>query len=217
MKSNKSITLLLIITTFALIISFDDAYAEKTIEVEIKYTNRDRVDFNDIRLVIYQNYDASPILEKKIESNPATISVPENNRYKIEVYANGMYAGVGYVQLDNNPKKLNINIPLSGGIQFEIYYKNGQVPINGATVILKSQDNSELRKGITNDLGETIRYWVQSTSLQNEQYIVDVYLDDLFLTTSTVKVHQGVATNKKITKALARTTAAARRVGVSTA
>jgi len=199
MKSNKVITLFLIITAFVLITSLDDAYAEKTIEIEIKYTNGDRVDFNDIQLVLYQNYDTSPILEKNIESNPATISIPENNRYKIEIYANGMYAGVGYVQLDNNPEKLNINIPLSGGIQFEIYYKNSQVPIKGATVILKSQDNLELRKGITNDLGETIRYWVQSTSLQNEHYIVDVYLDDLFLTSSTVKVHQGVATNKKIT------------------
>jgi peptidoglycan/xylan/chitin deacetylase (PgdA/CDA1 family) len=199
MKSNKVITLFLIITVFTLVISFEDVYADKTIEVEIKYTNGDRVDFNDIQLIVYQNYDTSPILEKKIESNPHIISVPENNRYKIEVYVNGMYAGVEYIQLDNNPKKLNINIPLSGGIQFEIYYKNGQIPIKDATVILKSQNNLELRKGVTNDQGETIRYWVQSTSLQNEHYVVDVYLDDLFLTSSTVKVHQGVATNKKIT------------------
>jgi len=114
----------------------------ETIELEFRYTNGDRADFTGMNVVVYQDFNKSPILEKKIVSNPDMITLPENHRYKIEVFANGMYVDVGYIQLDNNPKKLNILVPLSGGLQLEIYYKGGEIPINKATVVLKSRDNS---------------------------------------------------------------------------
>jgi len=113
MKSNKTITLFVAIISVILIISFDNAYADEAIEVEIKYTNGDRVDINGMKLIIYQDFDKTPILEKNLESNPEVITVLENHRYKIEVYVNGIYADVGYIQLKNNPEKLNIDIPLS--------------------------------------------------------------------------------------------------------
>ena len=43
----------------------------------------------------------SLLFEKELKSNPDFISLPEDHRYKIEVYANEMYADVGYVELEN--------------------------------------------------------------------------------------------------------------------
>ncbi len=200
MRLKKAITLLTIITTLTILVSFENVYADEIIEVEVKYTNGDRVDFNAIKFMVYQDFDDVPILEKNVESNPDFITVPENHRYKIEVYANGMYADVGYVQLDESSKKLDITIPLSGGLQLEIFYKNGEEPIEDATVVLKSQDNSEWARGITNDQGETIRFWIQSTTKQEDHYIVDVYFDDIFLTSYfPIKIQAGIAVNQKIT------------------
>ncbi|QLH02902.1 hypothetical protein C5F47_04735 [Nitrosopumilus cobalaminigenes] len=182
-------------------ISVQNSYAEEneTIEVEVKYTNGDIADFNSMKILVYQDFEKEVFLEKKLTSNPDFISVPENHRYKIEVYADGVYGDVEYIQLEDKSEKINIDIPLSGGLQFNVFYKNGETPIEGATVILKSHDNSELRRGLTNDEGNTMRYWIQSTHLQNDHYIADVYLEDLFLTSYfPIKLLPGIATDQKI-------------------
>ena len=201
MKLNQVFTSLLVIIAFTLIISFENTYGEelKTIEVEIKYFNGDRADFTEMKFYVYQDSDKTPILEKELEGNPDFITLPVNHKYKIEVYANGMYANIAYIQLEDTSKKINIDIPLSGGLKFQIYYKNGVTPIKEAIVVLKSHDNSELRRGITNDLGETVRYWIQSTTKQEDYYIADVYLEDIFLTSYfPIKLKAGLTTNQKI-------------------
>ena len=183
-------------------IYFDSTYAEEneTIEIEVKYTNGDIADYNSMRIIVYQDFQKDPILENNLTSNSNFILVPENHRYKIEVYADEMYADVGYVQLKDKPEKITINIPLSGGLQFQIFYKNGQVPIKDATVVLKSPDNSELRRAITNSDGETTRYWIQSTTKQEDHYIADVYLGEIFLTSYyPIKLQPGITTDQKIT------------------
>ena len=183
------------------VIYFDNSYAEETetIEVEVKYTNGDIADYNSMKIIVYQDFQKEPILEKKLSSNSDFITVAENHRYKIEVYADGMYADVGYIQLNDKPEKITINIPLSGGLQFQIFYKNGDVPIKDATVVLKSFDNSELRRGITNDDGETARYWIQSTTKQEDHYIADVYFEGIFLTSYfPIKLLPGLTNDQKI-------------------
>jgi len=196
-----------IVVCIALMISSGNAYAEEleTIQLEIKYTNGDRADYNGMKIIVYQDFNKSPILEKQLNSNPEIIIVPENHRYTIEVYANGMYADVKYIQLNNTPEKTTMFIPLPGGLQFQIFYKNGN-PINGATVVLKSQDNEEWRKGLTNSQGETLRYWVQSTTKQENYYTADVYLGEIFATSySPIKLLPGIATDQKITTPIPET------------
>ena len=196
---NKIIYLSTIIFSLFLIFTFESAFADELIEVEVFYTNGDRADFNSMKLVVYQDFDKTPFIIKDLENNPDVITVPENHRYKIEVYANGMYGDVGYVQLNESPKKININIPISGGILFEIYYEDGLKPIEDAIVLLKSHDNSEWGKGLTNDQGETTRFWIQSTVKQEDHYIADVYLEDLYITSSSkIKVEPGTSKNLKI-------------------
>ena len=193
------VTIAIILVAFVFGMSFDEVFAEEQIQVEVKYNNGDRADFYGMKLVVYQDFDKTIFLEKQLENNPDTITVPENHRYKIEVYANGMYAGVGYVQLDNDSENITIDIPLSGGLKFNVYYQDGETPMEGARIVIKSNDGTEWRQGITNNQGETLRYWIQSTTNQNEYYIADVFLGNLFLKSQyPIKLQPGVSTDEKI-------------------
>jgi peptidoglycan/xylan/chitin deacetylase (PgdA/CDA1 family) len=150
-------------------------------------------------LTIYQDYNKQPILKKEMVNNPDSISLPKDHRYKIEVYANGMYGDVGYVDLNSNQEKINIIIPLSGGLQFNVFYKDGQTPIKSATVSIKSHDGTQWRLGKTNDQGDTIRYWIQSTTKDSDYYTADVYLGEVYLTTLTqIKLIPGLTKDQKI-------------------
>ena len=205
MIQNNKILLLLISVSVILIYSTGNAYAEEiqTIEIEIKYTNGDRVEYYDTKILVYQDFNKIPILEKELVGNPDSITVEKYHKYKIEVYVNGIYADVGYIQLDNLPVNMDINIPMSGRIQFEIYYKNGVTPIKDATLILKSVDNKEIDTVITNDQGQTGRYWIQSTVKESDHYIVDVYLGNIFLKSiSSIKIQAGITVDQKITTSI---------------
>ena len=201
MKNFNILKIVIIILVVTLIIPINSAYSQesKTVQVEVKYTNGDEADFYGMNLVVYQDYNSAPILKKEMDSNPYPISLPKDHRYKIEVYANGMYGDVGYIDLKNNQEKINIDIPLSGGLQFNIFYKDGQTPINGATVSIKSYDGTQWRLGKTNDQGDTIRYWIQSTTKNTDYYIADLYLGEIHLTTLTqIKLVPGLTKDQKI-------------------
>jgi len=185
----------------SLFISIGSSLAEEleTLQIEIKYTNGDRIDTYQTKYVVYQDHEKTPIFEKKLESNPDTIILPKNHRYQVEVFVNGMFSEVGYVNLQNEPKKLNINIPLSGGIKFNVFFEDGETPIDNVMVVIKSHDGEEQRIGSTNEQGDTMRYWLQSTSLQTDYYTAEVFFDDFLLTSvSNIKVHQGIAQDQKI-------------------
>jgi len=200
MKIIESIVLFALVT-FVLIISYDYAYAEEsqTVEIGIKYTNGDIADYNGIKLLVYQDSDKSVFLEKQLESNPFFSTVPENHKYKIEVYANGMYAATEFIQVNTNSDEIEIKIPLPGGVKFNIFYEDGYTPIEGVRVVIKSNDNTEWRQTITNKQGETLRFWLQSTTLQEEHYIADIYLGDLFLKSHyPIKLYPGLSSDEKI-------------------
>ncbi|HSB83264.1 MAG TPA: polysaccharide deacetylase family protein [Nitrosarchaeum sp.] len=191
----------IIVLIASIIIPINSIYSQEseTIQVEVKYTNGDIVDFYGMSLVVYQDFSNTPIIKKEMKSNPDIILLPKDHKYKIEIYANGMYGDVGYVDLKNNSEKININIPISGGLQFNIFYKDGQTPIKGATISIKSQDGTQWRVGKTNDQGNTIRYWIQSTTRYEDYYIADVSLGDIELTTlSQIKLLPGLTKDQKI-------------------
>ena len=201
MKNNNIVKIGMIILVVLLIIPVNSVYSQesRTVQVEVKYTNGDIADFYGMTLVIYQDYSNVPIMKKEMENNPEFISLPKDHRYKIEVYANGMYGDVGYVDLKSDQEKTNISIPLSGGLQFNVFYKDGQTPIKGATVSIKSHDGTQWRLGKTNDQGDTVRYWIQSTTKNNDYYVADVYLGEIHLTTLTqIKLFPGLTKDQKI-------------------
>ena len=177
------------------------AYGEESssLQIEVKYTNGDRIDAYQTNYVIYQDSDKNPFLEKKLETNPETVTLPKDHRYKVEVYVNGMFSEVGYIELKNSLEKLEVNIPLPGGLKFNVFFEDGETPIDGATVIIKSHDGQEQKVGKTDDLGQTMRYWLQSTNLKDDFYVVEVYFDEFLLTSvSNIKIHQGIAQEQKI-------------------
>jgi len=57
-----------IVVCVTLTILSDNAYAEEleTIQLEIKYTNGDRADYNGMKVIVYQDFDKSPTLEKEL-------------------------------------------------------------------------------------------------------------------------------------------------------
>lgn len=178
------------------------AYGQElgTIELEIQYTNGDTADFNGMNIIVYQDFDKTPIFKKTLESNPDFITMPIGNKYKVEVYANGMFADVDYIDLQNSQQKLLITIPLSGGLKINVFFEGGEIPIKNATVVIKSHDGIEWKRGQTNDQGDTIRYWIQSTNKLNEFYVVEIYLDDILVKTQpNIKLATGVAQDQKIT------------------
>lgn len=201
MRNKTVVKIATIALITSLMIPVNSVYAQesKTVQVEVKYTNMDLADFYGMSLVIYQDYDKIPIIKKEMENNPESISLPKDHRYKIEVYANGMYGDVGYIDLKSNQEKININIPLSGGLQFNVFYKDGQTPIKDAKISVKSHDGTQWRVGKTNDHGETLRYWIQSTTKPTDYYVADVYLGEIHLTTLTqIKLLPGLTKDQKI-------------------
>ena len=192
---------ILLFISIIIIVPFENSFAEELekIEFEIKYTNGDIVDFNSMKIIVYQDFDKTPIIEKNLIGNPDFIEVPINHKYKIEFYANAMYADVEYIQLNHNSKKLDVKIPLSGGLKLDVFYENGQKPISRATVLLKANNNEEIVRTHTNENGETQRFWIQSTTKQDNYYIADVYLDDIFLTSYyPIYIQAGIQNNQKI-------------------
>lgn len=202
MRKDNIFIFSLVAVIISISIFLEYSYAEETqpLQIEIKYTNGDRIDAYQTKYIIYQDDEKSPYLEKTLDTNPETIMLPENHQYKIEVYVNGMYSEVGYIQLQNQQEKLDIHIPLPGGLKFNVFYEDGETPIEDATVIIKSQDEQQQRIGKTNENGETMRYWLQSTTVYDNYYVVEIYFDDFLLSsTSNIKLQPGLSQDKKIT------------------
>jgi peptidoglycan/xylan/chitin deacetylase (PgdA/CDA1 family) len=200
---NKNIFFLMSFFIILLVgISSNIAFGEETqkLEIEIKYTNGDRIDAYQTNYVVYQDNDKNPFLEEPLQSNPQTLVLPKDHRYKIEVFVNGMYSEVGYTELHDIPQKLDIQIPLPGGLKFNVFFEDGETPVQDATVIIKSQDGVQQRIASTNENGETMRYWLQSTILPENHYTAEVYFEEFLLTSvSDVKVFQGISQDQKIT------------------
>src|SRR5437588_4382937 len=147
-----------------------------SIEIDVKYTNQDRADYSSMTLKVYQDFSTTPFKEiSLLSANPYNIvSLPIGHKYKVDVYANGMYAGSGYADLESAFEVLDITIPLPGGMRLNVFYNDGFTPVDGANISIKSQDGKQWTQGITDNIGQTIRFWVQSTNLQGNYYIVVV-------------------------------------------
>src|SRR5690348_13374825 len=79
-----------------------------SIEINAKYSNQDRADYSSMALKVYQDTSTTPYKEiSSLSANPYNIvSLPIGHKYKIEVYANGMYASTDYVDLQTSHEVL---------------------------------------------------------------------------------------------------------------
>ncbi|MBI3641128.1 MAG: hypothetical protein HY222_01910 [Thaumarchaeota archaeon] len=172
-----------------------------SIEINVKYTNHDRADYSSMTLKVYQDFNTVPYKEiSSLSANPYNIvSLPIGHKYKVEVYANGMYASADYVDLQSNHEVLDTTIPLPGGIRFSVFYNDGSTPIENAIVSVKSQDGKQWTQSPTDNIGQTIRFWIQPTIINDNYYIADVSIaKNLTYSFSPVKLKIGVSQELKI-------------------
>jgi len=180
----KIIYLLTLIVLFTLIFQNPiTSFAENTgtIELELRYQNGDRLITYQTVLKIFQDKITEPfrIIEFP-ESNPYLIeSLPLNHKYTVKVYVNDMFAEQSFIILDEAKEKLKILIPLQAGMQFTVVYNDGNTPIEGADVSIKSDEGNEWAKGDTDSNGETTRFWLQPNNLvEDDYYIVEISLGE---------------------------------------
>ncbi|MBI3623524.1 polysaccharide deacetylase family protein [Candidatus Pacearchaeota archaeon] len=179
-------------------------YADQStgsIEIDVKYTNRDRADYSSMTLKVYQDFNTVPYKEiSSLSANPYNIvSLPIGHKYKVEVYANGMYSSTDYVDLQSNHEVLDTTIPLPGGIRFSVFYNDGSTPIENAIVSVKSQDGKQWTQSPTDNIGQTTRFWIQPPIIDTNYYITDVSIGkNLFYSFSPVKLKVGVSQELKI-------------------
>jgi len=131
MLNSKNFKVLTLAVIFSLLIPFGSSSAFipsssssseelETLQIEIKYNNGDRADAYQTYYVVYQDHNKTPFLERNLETNPDFISLPKDHQYQIKVFVNGIFSESGFIELKNEPEKLNINIPLNSFWDFFI-------------------------------------------------------------------------------------------------
>ena len=147
----------------------------------ISYAQGDRASTYGVSLKIYQDSSNSVFRTlDTIASNPFTIdSLPLGHTYKIQVFANGMGADTEYVRLDkttNAPTTTNLILHLypPGGMRPNVFYNDGLTPVTDAIVYVKDQDNNTWGVDYTDVHGQTLRFWLEPTMLNDDHYIMDV-------------------------------------------
>ena len=169
---------LLAVIFSATLLFYLPAYAETygSIAINIIYSNGDRADYSPISIKIYQDNKQAPFQEiESITGNPFNIiSLPLGHQYKIDLYANGMYASSNYVDLEQSQQNVNANIPLPGGMRVNVLYNDGVTAIKNAFVVVKSADNKIWSSGFTDIKGQTLRFWLSPTTAQTDRYTIDV-------------------------------------------
>jgi peptidoglycan/xylan/chitin deacetylase (PgdA/CDA1 family) len=150
-----------------------------TLELNMKYFNGDRVGAYALSLKIYRDFDLTPYKEiKSISENPYVItSLTMYHQYKIMTFVGGMLSSTNLVTLDTPEQDLEVNIPDGGSMQVSVYYNDGQTPIPGANVFVKSQDNKTRDTGIADTGGLVSRFYLPSTNISENYYVVDAMIN----------------------------------------
>ena len=152
-------------------------YAEKlgSITAQLSYANGDRAYTYVMSSKIYQDFNKNPYREiESVSENPFDIaSLPLNHQYKIEVYVNGIIAGMNYVNLQTEHQDVDIQILSSGGMRVSVFYNDGQTPISDALAEIMTQDNRTWGTSPTDVKGQTTRFWLTPTT-NEETYTVNV-------------------------------------------
>ena len=172
-----------------------------TLEIDLKSVGGEMADYHGVLLKIYQNNERTPFTTiSTLSGNPYKTSLPMGYQYKVEAYASSMYANVGYVNLQNNDEKLELVMPTPGSVLLTVVYNDG-TPINNATVIVKSGNGTYeyWTPSITNEDGNTIRFWLQPTITNDDHYVANISIENnLSYDYSPINILPGESNNIKI-------------------
>jgi peptidoglycan/xylan/chitin deacetylase (PgdA/CDA1 family) len=176
------------------------AQSSGSVEVFVKNENGDRVPPEGLSVKIFRDQNTTPLRDLSVRENPLIIdSLQMNQRYKVEVYANSMYAGVGFVDLKTPYERVEITIKNSGGMRLGVFYKDGNTPLQNVDVVIKSHDGSVWSQMKTDSGGNTLRVWLHPTVQTNNHYLAEVTLaKGITYTTQPLKLQPGVAQEFKV-------------------
>jgi len=194
-------TLLFVLAILVFIPSVSYAQSTGSLSVFIKSENGDRVPPEGLSLKIYRNVENSPTHQiSSLGENPVTIGkLSANDRYKVEVYSTGMYAGVGFVDMKASQEQTTITIKNMGGLRLNVFYSDGQTPISGAHVSIKSNDGHLWSSSETDLHGNTLRAWLYPTVRQGDHYLADITIaKDIVYRHGTISLLPGVAQDLKV-------------------
>lgn len=181
-----AVTLILLLPLIALMPAVTNAQSEGTLDVFIKSENGDRVAPGALSMKVFRGLDTSPLQEfASVVENPTKVgSLQVGQRYKIEIYMNSMYAGVGFIDLKTQHDKIDITIKNTGGLRLNLFYKDGQTPLQNAGVSIKSHDGRIWSHSETDANGNTLRVWLHPAVRPGDYYYAEVLLAKGILYTS---------------------------------
>ncbi|TBR11055.1 MAG: carboxypeptidase regulatory-like domain-containing protein [Candidatus Nitrosotenuis sp.] len=200
MKFRIKTTMAILLLLVPISLSFGEQN-EGSLQIDIKSWGGELADYHGIVLKIYPDFSQTPTVVP-LPSNPYTMSLPLDHRYKIEVYVSSMYANVDYVRLVPDNPKVEISVPIPGSVRFTVVNTDGNTPIEGASVSVQSDDGTYRywTNSTTDENGNTIRFWLQPTLLETDYYIAGVSVGDGLSTTfSPITIDPGKSQDIKIT------------------
>ncbi len=172
-----------------------------SLTLNVKRPDGDRVGAYAMSLQIYRDFDLNPYENiTSVSENPYTIpALPMFHQYKIKTFVGGMLSSTNLVTLDNPEQDLDINIPDGGSMLVSVYYNDGQTPIPGASVSVRSQDNKTRDTGITDPDGLAPRFYLPSTTNYGDYYVTDAKINNhLIFSSNPVTLQPGDANTIKL-------------------
>lgn len=174
--------------------------AEGLLKIDIKSWGGERPAHYGMVFKIYSDANETP-LEVLPSSNPYEISLPLGHRYKVEVYASGMYVDTDFVELTQKNQMVELSMPIPGSTRITTVYADRNTPIEGASVSVRSSDGTYRywTNSTTDSSGNTIRFWLQPTVSKTDYYVAEVSLgDDLLYVYSPITIGPGLSQDIKI-------------------
>jgi hypothetical protein len=175
---------------------------EGSVEITLTDLGSEKISTGKITIEVYQDHGELPILKvDKIKDNPHTIdSLPIGHSYKFLIYRNSVYASYGVIDLDRNLEQIEIKLSGNARVITTIYYSDGISPVQGATVLIKSQDGKEWEKLLTDKNGKTDRQSLQPVISKSDYYYMEIFLiEDVSFTTNHLTFSPGASDIKIIT------------------
>lgn len=150
-----------------------------SLTMNIQYPSTDPANAHMLSMKIYRDFDTKPYMElSSISDNPYIAMLPMYHQYEIQTFVNGMLSSLNLVTLDSTNQNIDINIPWGGTILVSAYFSDGQTPISGASVSIRSQDNKTRATGVTDSDGSATRFSLPSTNVDGNYYIIDVKINN---------------------------------------
>lgn len=168
---------------------------DENLEFLIKNTNGDRIETQNIKLVIFDEKNNE--IDTLLGSQSLITSLPKNHKYQIDVYMTDYLVSSEYFYFDKS-SLVNITVPNSHGVVFSVSYSDGK-PMKGVEVGLYTNKGTKISSSITDLEGKTLRMWIPPTINSGDYYKAIVANGNLNYTVDKISFAPGEQSQFSIT------------------